>query len=816
VSRPPEAQGWHEKATTIHGGKPHPFLRSRQLRSSTVEERSDHSHQSHGRAGAAQARAQRLVARVLTLAVLGYVGFDVVVAFSARANGRLAVLPVLASHVALVVVLLKVGRSRTQLRTWWVTSVAACSVATGVFGDATAPTHVAAGQSNVAWGALVAGVLVTAAYGSAGVTAALALSAAGGHGLGLLATPVQALQGAVLLLVMAAGWRYVVRLLLRFAADADAAAAEAAAAERRPAGALVHDGLSLMRLLLRQPEPPPRLTAAALAALAAQHAFLDGTGRSDRADRGTTRLAGALAAVAREFPDLPLQVHLSKLTADVDDPTSAAVSVAVRTLLTNVRVHARAATVRLHGSGYRDWSIAVLDDGCGFDAGSVVSRRGLTMFSRDVLADVGVEMEVASAIGAGTSVTIRPARDGGTAPAAAPSAADGGASAPDPPGRWAAPATSEAQARRLVHVGVGLLISALWLMITLGLGGVLTRFAHPLLSACLVCVVSAAWTGLWLYRETRRTTALAAALAVAGAVVGTLVTVFGGVAGTDAANPGVTVAAWSGELLAAQHPRLRPLAILAVWAPTPALAIRSPAAAVSVVAWTALGVYVMSALGQSLIDLGAEADAARARAVALERRAGHAAVARQAEALHHAVTGGADVLLRARLSEALERSERYLHPGSEAMRLRRAFRKGLAVVSNHEHRLELDFGGLEADPPGDTIGPLVNATVELVTASLSGGCARVRLRAHSCAGLWEVSVLSEVGDVGRMGGPALSGDARDALVATGVRVVVRLFPGGDWLVRLTAASRAQVGGNPPWSVPRLAARVKRQERTRRQ
>jgi two-component system nitrate/nitrite sensor histidine kinase NarX len=100
---------------------------------------------------------------------------------------------------------------------------------------------------------------------------------------------------------------------------------------------------------------------------------------------------------------LEMQGHGVPLPADVQ----VQVLHVLQEALSNVRKHARAGRVRLTVQQAPEWRFEVVDDGCGFDSGSEpgASHVGLRIM-RERAAAIGARVQVTSAIGAGTTVSL--------------------------------------------------------------------------------------------------------------------------------------------------------------------------------------------------------------------------------------------------------------------------------------------------------------------------------------------------------------------------------------------------------------------------
>ncbi|MDR3035522.1 MAG: hypothetical protein LBV78_20895 [Kitasatospora sp.] len=245
-------------------------------------------------------------------------------------------------------------------------------------------------------------------------------------------------------LVFAVAARSSATFVRRLGRDADEARRQAAVlaaeAERDRHRLLLHDQITIMRLLA-EPGLEPGLVEvlrrqAAAGAARVRHfleqsdadlsdADLFGAGPADgvrggggRAEDG--RSAGErpevlLAELVRQagegFTDLPIDYAVD-LAADVPVPPAVAgpLRAALATVLHNVRVHAAAGQVVVHADappGLGRWEVSVRDDGRGFDQARRPLGFGLRVQVSRALAEVGVESEIRSAPGAGTVVLLR-------------------------------------------------------------------------------------------------------------------------------------------------------------------------------------------------------------------------------------------------------------------------------------------------------------------------------------------------------------------------------------------------------------------------
>jgi signal transduction histidine kinase len=249
-----------------------------------------------------------------------------------------------------------------------------------------------------------------------------------------------------------AGFAVLTRLLVGYlrrlgasAEDARRAAAEAAAEAARLREVerqrwLLHDNISVLRLLARTDLPvevaePLRSQATALANKV--RTFLDDGAASprrpapqrsgaeiphmtdsDRDDSGRDHgdgrdreLTALVHSAAEGFWDLRLVFNLDLAQGTmVPESTAAAVEAAVATLLHNARLHANADNVVVHADvdeSAREWEITVRDDGQGFDTAATPLGFGLRVQVTDTLARHRIRVDLRSHPGDGTMVTLR-------------------------------------------------------------------------------------------------------------------------------------------------------------------------------------------------------------------------------------------------------------------------------------------------------------------------------------------------------------------------------------------------------------------------
>lgn len=216
--------------------------------------------------------------------------------------------------------------------------------------------------------------------------------------------------------VLASTVRLIVWYLRRISLIADRAQAEVARLarleEEHRAQLAMHDATAVMQLLA-----DPTLPAALRAQLQTQAVAEVRRMRSYlRHETGVTEAPGSapgLRAVVAEacdgFADLGLQVRTELLDdQQVDPATAAALVSALRTVLHNVRRHADATAVVVHGDvdEARRWTITVSDDGCGFDLRLTPLGVGLRTQVVDELAQHDVDVHLDSEPGRGTRVEL--------------------------------------------------------------------------------------------------------------------------------------------------------------------------------------------------------------------------------------------------------------------------------------------------------------------------------------------------------------------------------------------------------------------------
>jgi signal transduction histidine kinase len=215
--------------------------------------------------------------------------------------------------------------------------------------------------------------------------------------------------------------RLLVGYLRRLGADAERAREAAAEAARlvevERQRLLLHDNIGVLRLLARADLPaelgdPLRKQAVELANRV--RLFLDdaaGALRQAPQPDDAVTLPEVVRRVALDFGDLPLELSTDLATGVLLTRAAAeTLGRALSTLLANVRLHAAAEVVVLHGDAdqaEREWEVTVRDDGRGFDPAATPPGFGLRVQVRQALAEHDISTHVHSVPGDGTSVTLR-------------------------------------------------------------------------------------------------------------------------------------------------------------------------------------------------------------------------------------------------------------------------------------------------------------------------------------------------------------------------------------------------------------------------
>ncbi|MEU5215026.1 ATP-binding protein [Streptomyces sp. NPDC020807] len=210
----------------------------------------------------------------------------------------------------------------------------------------------------------------------------------------------------------------------RIARDADASRARAAELARREeerrAQVMMHNGVAVMRLLTEQGDAVSRarLVVQAEVELRRMRSYLRGTaaggGETGAAADGegpSTGLVPVVRRVCERFADLNIDASLD-LGAGLRIPAAQAEALerALGSLLLNVRAHARACEVVVHldaAGPEAAWTLTVHDDGVGFDPVPATFGVGLREVVVGELRRRGLAVAIASAVGEGTTVTVR-------------------------------------------------------------------------------------------------------------------------------------------------------------------------------------------------------------------------------------------------------------------------------------------------------------------------------------------------------------------------------------------------------------------------
>lgn len=205
--------------------------------------------------------------------------------------------------------------------------------------------------------------------------------------------------------------------LRRLGADADTQRARAAELGQR-AGAegeferhreLLHDHAALLAIIGNDdgldPTRSSALRAEALRGARVVSTFIASTAGPPPAGNG---LDVVVAHAAGAFPELPMTVNLATASGiELSDEHAHTLRVAVGTLLTNVRAHAAASDVTVHaGAAGSGWEVVVRDDGIGFDPAATSHGFGLSRLVHGRCRQHGIDVEVDSAPGEGTVVTL--------------------------------------------------------------------------------------------------------------------------------------------------------------------------------------------------------------------------------------------------------------------------------------------------------------------------------------------------------------------------------------------------------------------------
>lgn len=178
---------------------------------------------------------------------------------------------------------------------------------------------------------------------------------------------------------------------------------------------LLHNSAPVLHLLSQEiTDPRLRESAMGAAARGAQQiraVLSDRVPVPIRSPHGQQYLRGVVDGVCQEFTDLPLTANLELLGSVVVAPeVTGALAEGIRTLLWNIRRHAHATAVTVHGDAddLGGWTVTVSDNGAGFDPATTRNGWGLQVQAGSALSRVGVLVRVDSAPGEGTRVQLRP------------------------------------------------------------------------------------------------------------------------------------------------------------------------------------------------------------------------------------------------------------------------------------------------------------------------------------------------------------------------------------------------------------------------
>ena len=352
-------------------------------------------------------RAERVMSIVLVTMLLGF-GAVPEVALLLKGDTVRAVLIVAA--VATVVALgyglwLKSGRSVQdrdgRLHSIWVDRVAIGGLlGTGLTLELLVKdVSVISGLVNPGFGGILASMYAAGVRLRLRSNLLLVALAVAGHVVALQDRPIAGVEGAVNILLICGAARLGAREIRRAGETQDRAFAAAEFLEREEGVARVHDGLGLLHVAMRQ-QPSTELLLAAGATSKRTAQWM--SGQSD----DVVTMASGIYAMAAQFPDLPLEIHLADL-AESEAVVVAAVDRAVHTLLTNVRMHSEADHVAIIGHSAADtWTVTITDDGRGFTSGTPHLAGGIERIARAALHSVGAELTVTSTVGVGTTAVI--------------------------------------------------------------------------------------------------------------------------------------------------------------------------------------------------------------------------------------------------------------------------------------------------------------------------------------------------------------------------------------------------------------------------
>jgi len=632
---------------------------------------------------------------------------------------------------------------------------------------------VTASMNNPGFSALAASTYVAAVRLSRWASIPVVFAAALGHAVASRSTPTEAMQGAMELVVIWAATRLVVRQVRRAGCEADAARDAARRAEREEASARVHDALGLLRVVARGDGAGEDLRRAVEETARRTHSWL-------AASSEVPHLASTVDAVVGQFPDLAIRQDVGVLPIVSDPAVVTAVGRAVHTLLGNVREHAGATLVEIVGGASRGgWALTIRDDGRGFDVAATTRRGGLTRFTREALAAVGVSMSLQSEPGTGTAVTLWKSLSKERTESMLAGRRG------SPARRFASwrvrPRGGNARASWLADVIQAGLATSYAVMVTAGYGYLLRHSERPAIAGVLVLAGAFSLALTWLLGP-RPPKALAVTCTALAVAAGAVVTYLNGPAAATGDKLGIMLMAWSCMLLAAARPDCRVVSVILSLVPLAIFARFDALSGVVTALWIVLGSLIAGRLVESMTTLGAEAEADRRNAAAQERNSAARVLLRQASAMGDAATGSTSEQRTTRLAFAAREAEDYLRPPTECM-LGILLRATVAERALGD-QLEVVIDDLDADLGPATARRVAYAVAE-IAASLAALCphGKIRVRGVGTSVQWRVTILAETRpDIADRLRTLITRRLRADLASIAVAISARSLPGGDLLV----------------------------------